>query len=147
MLRVVFGLRFWFLSCCGSSVLCCFVGGSACALLLSSPWPFPSSLRLVSCTRRHVKRIRHERDSVEINHNAPQWSHNGNVEPEIHGTEAKIHTAATVADSEPAIGQKSSPSCEVKESDILRAVAAIADLPSAGSHPKRWRPNAHCHCP
>ena len=34
------------------------------------------------------------------------------------------------ADSEPAIGKKSSPSYEIKESDILRAVAAIANLPS-----------------
>ena len=34
------------------------------------------------------------------------------------------------ADSEPAIGQKSSPSYEVKEGDILRAVAAITSLPS-----------------
>ena len=39
----------WFPSCCGSSVLCCCVGGSACVLLLSSPWPFPSPLRLVPC--------------------------------------------------------------------------------------------------
>jgi len=35
------------------------------------------------------------------------------------------------ADSEPTIGQKSSPSYEVKEGDICRAVAAIADLPSS----------------
>ena len=35
------------------------------------------------------------------------------------------------ADSEPAIGRKSSPSYEVKESDIRRAVAAITDLPSS----------------
>ena len=33
------------------------------------------------------------------------------------------------ADSEPAIGQKFSPSYEVKEDDILRAVTAIASLP------------------
>ena len=35
------------------------------------------------------------------------------------------------ADSEPAIGRKSSPSSDVKDSDIRRAVAAIADLPSS----------------
>ena len=35
------------------------------------------------------------------------------------------------ADSEPAIGHKSSPSYEVKESDIRRAAAAIVDLPSS----------------
>ena len=40
-------------------------------------------------------------------------------------------TAATWADSEPAIGQISSPSYEVKDGDICRAVAAIADLPSS----------------
>ena len=53
------------------------------------------------------------------------------VEPKIHGTEDRIHTAATLADSEPAIGQKSSSSYEVKNGDIRRAVAAIADLPSS----------------
>ena len=35
------------------------------------------------------------------------------------------------ADSEPAIGQKSSPSYEVKNGDISRAVAAITNLPSS----------------
>ena len=35
------------------------------------------------------------------------------------------------ADSEPAIGQKSSPSYEVKDGDISRAVAAITNLPSS----------------
>ena len=35
------------------------------------------------------------------------------------------------ADSEPAIGQKSSPSYEVRDSDISRAVAAVTNLPSS----------------
>ena len=35
------------------------------------------------------------------------------------------------ADSEPAIGQKSSPSFEIKDGDISRAVAAITNLPSS----------------
>ena len=35
------------------------------------------------------------------------------------------------ADSEPAIGQKSSPSYDIKEGDFLRAVAAITNLPSS----------------
>jgi len=35
------------------------------------------------------------------------------------------------ADSEPAIGQKSSPSYEGKDGDISRAVAAITNLPSS----------------
>ena len=59
-------------------------------------------------TRRHVKRIRHERDSVEINLNAPQWSHNAvwnrkYMEPKTGYTLRQLW-----ADSEPAIGQKSS---------------------------------------
>ena len=71
-----------------------------------------------------------KRDSVEINHNAPQWSHNAvwnrkYMEPKTGYTLRQLW-----ADSEPAIGQKSSPSYEVKDGDIRRAVAAIADLPS-----------------
>ena len=72
-----------------------------------------------------------KRDSVEINHNAPQWSHNAvwnrkYMEPKTGYTLRQLW-----ADSEPAIGQKSSPSYEVKDGDIRRAVAAIADLPSS----------------
>ena len=37
-------------------------------------------------------------------------------------------------DSEPAIGQKSSASYDIKEGDILRAVAAITNLPSPTLH-------------
>ena len=70
-----------------------------------------------------------KRDSVEINHDAPQWSHNAvwnrrYMEPKTGYTLQQLW-----ADSEPAIGKKSSPSYEIKESDILRAVAAIANLP------------------
>ena len=72
-----------------------------------------------------------KRDSEEINHKAPQWSHNAvwnrkYMEPKHGYTLRQLW-----ADSEPAIGRKSSPSYEVKESDIRRAVAAIADLPSS----------------
>ena len=75
-----------------------------------------------------------KRDSVEINHNAPQWSHNTvwnrkYMEPKTGYTLRQLW-----ADSEPAIGQKSSPSYEVKDGDIRRAVAAIADLPSSTLH-------------
>ena len=49
----------------------------------------------------------------------------------MYGTKARIHTAATVGWLRAGIGRKSSPSYEVKESDIRRAVAAIADLPSS----------------
>ena len=72
-----------------------------------------------------------ERDSVEINHRAPQWSHNAMwnrkyMEPMTGHTLRQLW-----ADSEPAIGRKSSPSSDVKDSDIRRAVAALADLPSS----------------
>ena len=80
--------------------------------------------------RRHVRRIRHERDSVEINHKAPQWSHNAVWNRKYMGPKHGYTLRQLWADSEPAIGRKSSPFYEVKESDIRRAVAAIADLPS-----------------
>ena len=72
-----------------------------------------------------------KRDSVEINHDAPQWSHNAvwnrrYMEPNTGYTLRQLW-----ADSEPAIGQKSSPSYEVKDGDISRAVAAITNLPSS----------------
>ena len=53
------------------------------------------------------------------------------MEQEKYRTKARIYTAATVGWLRAAIGRKSSPSYEVKESDIRRAVAAIADLPSS----------------
>ena len=75
-----------------------------------------------------------KRDSVEINHDAPQWSHNAvwnrrYMEPKPGYTLRQLW-----ADSEPAIGQKSSPSYDIKEGDILRAVAAITNLPSSMLH-------------
>ena len=71
-----------------------------------------------------------KRDSVDFNYDAPQWSHNAvwnrrYMEPKRGYTLRQLW-----ADSEPAIGQKSSPSYEVKEGDILRAVTAITSLPS-----------------
>ena len=67
-----------------------------------------------------------KRDSVEINHDAPQWSHHAvwnrrYMEP---------NQATHWADSEPAIGKKTSTSYEIKTNDVLRAVAAIKHLPS-----------------
>ena len=64
-----------------------------------------------------------KRDSVEANHKTPQWSHNAvwnrrYMEPKTGYTLRQLW-----ADSEPAIGQKSSPSYEVKDGDISRAVA------------------------
>ena len=72
-----------------------------------------------------------KRDSVEINYGAPHWSHNAMWNRKYMEPKPGYTLRQLWADSEPAIGQKSSPSCEVKESDILRAVAAIADLPSS----------------
>ena len=56
-----------------------------------------------------------KRDSVEINHDAPQWSHNAvwnrrYMEPKTGYTLRQLW-----ADSEPAIGQKSSASYDIKE--------------------------------
>ena len=56
------------------------------------------------------------------------------MEQKVHGTEDRLrgYTLQQLwADSEPAIGQKSSPSYEVKDGDISRAVAAITNLPSS----------------
>ena len=71
-----------------------------------------------------------KRDSVEINHDAPQWSHHAvwnrrYMEPKPGYTLQQLW-----ADSEPAIGKKTSPSYEIKTNDVLRAVAAIQHLPS-----------------
>ena len=72
-----------------------------------------------------------KRDSVEINYRAHLWSHYAvwnrkYMEPKVGYTLQQLWT-----DSEAAIGRKSSPSYEVKDSDIRRAVDAIAGLPAA----------------
>ena len=87
--------------------------------------------RKPSRARRYVREYDMKRDSVEIFHRAPQWSHNAvwnrkYMEPKTGHTLRQLS-----ADSEPAIGRKSSPSSDVKDSDIRRAVAALADLPSS----------------
>ena len=53
------------------------------------------------------------------------------VEPKIHGTEDRIHTAATLGWLRAGHLAEIFPSYEVKDGDIRRAVAAIADLPSS----------------
>ena len=53
------------------------------------------------------------------------------VEPKIHGTEDRIHTAATLGWLQAGHWTEIFPSYEVKDGDIRRAVAAIADLPSS----------------
>ena len=37
-----------------------------------------------------------KRDSVEINHDAPQWSHPAVWKQTVHGAKTRIHTAATM---------------------------------------------------
>ena len=54
--------------------------------------------------RRHVGRIRHERDSVEINHRAPQWSHNAVWNRKYMEPKPGYTLRQLWADSEPAIG-------------------------------------------
>ena len=74
-----------------------------------------------------------KRDSVEINRKASQWSHNA-VWNRKYMEPKKGYTLQQLwADSEAAIGRKSSPSYEVKESDIRGAVDAIANLHAAPS--------------
>ena len=53
------------------------------------------------------------------------------VEPKIHGTEDRIHTAVTLGWLRAGHWAEIFPSYEVKDGDIRRAVAAIADLPSS----------------
>ena len=71
-----------------------------------------------------------KRDSVEINHDAPQWSHHGvwnrrYMEPKPGYTLEQLWT------SEPTISKKTSTSCEIQTNDVLRAVAAIQHFSSA----------------
>ena len=71
-----------------------------------------------------------KRDSVEINHDAPEWSHHAvwnrrYMEPKPGYTLEQLW-----ADSEPAISKKTTTSCDVQTNDVQRAVAAIQHLPS-----------------
>ena len=66
-----------------------------------------------------------KRDLVEINRKAPQWSHNA-VWNKKYGTEARFRLT-----TKSAITQKTSPSYEVKDNDIRRAVMAITAVPAA----------------
>ena len=81
--------------------------------------------------RRHVGRIRHEKRFSRNKSQSTQWSHNAVWNRKYMELKHGYTLRQLWADSEPAIGRKSSPSYEVKESDIRRAVAAIADLPSS----------------
>ena len=72
-----------------------------------------------------------KRDSVKINHDAPQWSHNPVWNRRYMETKTGYTLRQLWTDSKPAIRQKSSPSYKVKDGDISRAVAAITNLPSS----------------
>ena len=73
-----------------------------------------------------------KRDLVEINRKAPQWSHNAvwnkkYMEPRPGFALQQLWANSVVVDN----AQKTSPSHEVKDSDIRRAIMAIAAVPAA----------------
>ena len=72
-----------------------------------------------------------KRDLVEINRKAPQWSHNAVWNKRYMETKAGFTLQQLWADSESAITQKTSPSYEVKDNDIRRAVMAITAVPAS----------------
>ena len=100
-------------------------------LLACRPAMLYSSICNPPRTRQHVKRIRHEKRFSRNKSQRTPMVLQRSVEPKIQEPKTGYTLRQLWADSEPAIGQKSSPSYEVKDGDICRAVAAIADLPSS----------------
>ena len=72
-----------------------------------------------------------KRDLIEINRKAPQWSHNAVWNKRYMELMPGFALQQLWADSESAITQKTSPSYEVKDNDIRRAVMAITAMPAA----------------
>ena len=72
-----------------------------------------------------------KRDLVEINHKAPQWSHNAVWNKRYMEPKPGFALQQLWATSESAITQKTSPSYEVRDNDIRRAVMAITAMPAA----------------
>ena len=72
-----------------------------------------------------------KRDLVEINRKAPQWSHNAVWNKRYMEPKPGFALQQLWAASESAITQKTSPSYEVKDNDIRRAVMAITAMPAA----------------
>ena len=72
-----------------------------------------------------------KRDLVEINRKAPQWSHNAVWNKKYMEPRPGFTLQRLWASSESAIAQKTSPSYEVNDSDIRRAVTALAAVPAA----------------
>ena len=72
-----------------------------------------------------------KRDLVEINHKAPQWSHNAVWNKKYMEPKPGFTLKQLWADSEPSIAQKTQTSYEVQDNDIRRAVTAISAMPAA----------------
>ena len=72
-----------------------------------------------------------KRDLVEINHKAPQWSHNAVWNKKYMEPRPGFTLKQLWADSEHAIAQKTQASYEVQDTDIRRAVTAISAMPAA----------------
>ena len=71
-----------------------------------------------------------KRDSVEINHDAPQWSHHAVWNRKYMEPKPGYTLEQLWADSEPAISKKTTTSYDVQAYDVQRAVAAIQRFPS-----------------
>ena len=71
-----------------------------------------------------------KRDSVEINHDAPQWSHHAVWNRKYMEPKPGYTLEQLWADSEPAISKKTTTSYDVQTNDVQRAVAAIQRFPS-----------------
>ena len=71
-----------------------------------------------------------KRDSVEINRDAPQWSHHAVWNRKYMEPRPGYTLEQLWADSEPAISKKTTTSYDVQTNDVQRAVAAIQHLPS-----------------
>ena len=72
-----------------------------------------------------------KRDLVEINRKAPQWSHNTVWNKRYMEPKPGYALQQLWANTESAIAQKTSPSYDVKDTDIRRAVTALATVPAA----------------
>ena len=78
-----------------------------------------------------LKEYNMKRDSVEINHDTPQWSHNAVGNRGIWNQRQDTHCGnCGLIPSQP-LGRNLPLRDDIKEGDISRAVAAITNLPSS----------------
>ena len=70
-----------------------------------------------------------KRDSVEINHDAPQWSHHAVWNRKYMEPKPGYTLEQLWADSEPAVNKKTTTSYEAQADDLQRAVSAIRHFP------------------